>query len=99
MRLRAETAVTVQRTADNQPLGLRVNGQPALILGTTGSLGMGTCTNVGVYSAALGYQTTARGSYSLAMGNNSVVNGDASTAIGWRTYAAGYAPANKGVNP
>ncbi len=45
--------------------------------------------NIGAYSTALGYCTTASGYYSMAMGANITASGDYSTAMGEGTTASG----------
>ena len=45
--------------------------------------------NKGIYSIAMGFNTTAGGIYSTAMGNSTTANGSYSTAIGRRTKASG----------
>ena len=46
--------------------------------------------NVGSYSFASGYNTTADGDYSTAMGGTTTASGDYSTAMGQGTTASGY---------
>lgn len=43
--------------------------------------------NIGRYSTAMGYSTTASGSYSTAMGVNTTASGFSSTAMGYRANA------------
>jgi hypothetical protein len=45
--------------------------------------------NIGAYSIAMGYRTTANGNYSTAMGYGTTANGDYSTAMGYGTTASG----------
>jgi hypothetical protein len=45
--------------------------------------------NVGLYSTAMGYATTASGGYSMAVGFRSKASGDWSTAMGYDTTASG----------
>ena len=45
--------------------------------------------NVGNFSTAMGYNTTASGSYSTAMGGNTEAGGDHSTAMGSNSIASG----------
>jgi hypothetical protein len=47
--------------------------------------------NVGAFSTAMGYGTTASGVASMAMGNGTTASGNASTAMGYWTTARGYA--------
>jgi hypothetical protein len=46
-------------------------------------------SNIGNYSTAMGYNTTASGSYSTAMGLNTTASGNYSTAMGLNTTASG----------
>ena len=77
-------------TADYQPLTLAVSGQPALNLGVNGSMGMGTCTNTGSYSIALGNSTTASDYAAVALGNLTKANAYNATAMGGSTAATNY---------
>jgi hypothetical protein len=43
----------------------------------------------GIYSTAMGYNTTAKGDYSTAMGKETTVSGESSTAMGQQTTASG----------
>ena len=45
--------------------------------------------NIGEYSMAMGYNTTASGDYSTAMGRSTTASGYYSTAMGWSTTASG----------
>ncbi|HEY6502376.1 MAG TPA: hypothetical protein VIZ28_00245, partial [Chitinophagaceae bacterium] len=45
--------------------------------------------NIGFYSFASGYSTTANNSYSTAMGRNTTASGTSSTALGYFTTASG----------
>lgn len=45
--------------------------------------------NIGEYSTAMGYYTTASKIYSTAMGRATTASGSASTAMGWNTIASG----------
>ncbi len=45
--------------------------------------------NIGEYSTAMGYSTTASGEYSTAMGSSTTASGDYSTAMGYSTTASG----------
>jgi hypothetical protein len=47
--------------------------------------------NVGIYSTAMGYNTTASGFYSTAMGYSTIASGDYSTAMGSYASTAGHA--------
>jgi Head domain of trimeric autotransporter adhesin len=46
-------------------------------------------TNIGAYSAAFGYGTTASGSYATASGNGATASGSGSVALGTGSYASG----------
>ncbi len=46
-------------------------------------------SNIGNYSVALGYSTTASGGFSMALGANTTASGYISTALGARTTASG----------
>lgn len=46
--------------------------------------------NIGLYSTAMGYSTTASGHSSTAIGNNTTASGSGSTAMGYSTTASGY---------
>ncbi len=48
-------------------------------------------SNVGSYSVAMGYNTTARGLSSVAIGSDTTASGDGSLAMGYSTTASGYA--------
>jgi hypothetical protein len=45
--------------------------------------------NIGDYSTAMGYNTTASGAFSTTMGYNTIASGLSSTAIGYNTTASG----------
>jgi hypothetical protein len=46
--------------------------------------------NIGLYSTALGYRTTASASYSTALGYETTASGNFSTALGYHTTAEGH---------
>ncbi|MFC1786298.1 hypothetical protein ACFLZA_02925 [Candidatus Neomarinimicrobiota bacterium] len=52
--------------------------------------------NIGVYSFAMGFSTTASGTVSTAMGNSTTANGGYSTAMGIGTTASGEASTSMG---
>ncbi|RLD51734.1 MAG: hypothetical protein DRJ05_18115, partial [Bacteroidetes bacterium] len=54
--------------------------------------------NIGIYSIAMGYGTTANADYSTAMGVQTIAEGDNSTAMGRGTAASGYASTAMGYN-
>ena len=54
--------------------------------------------NVGDYSTAMGYYTTASGQFSTAMGSGTSASGNASTAMGSGTSASGSASTAMGIN-
>ena len=54
--------------------------------------------NIGQYSVALGYNTTASGYYSNAMGYNTTALGENSTAMGAQTTASGNSSTAMGIN-
>lgn len=47
-------------------------------------------SNIGIYSTAMGYSTTASGSFSTALGYNTTASGMYATASGFSTTAGGY---------
>jgi len=46
-------------------------------------------SNIGDYSTAMGFDTTASANYSTAIGNNTIANGEGSFAIGYYSTASG----------
>jgi Head domain of trimeric autotransporter adhesin/Chaperone of endosialidase len=54
--------------------------------------------NVGYFSTAMGYSTTARGYFSTAMGQSTTASGNYSTAMGFNTIASGYSSTTMGFN-
>lgn len=77
-------------TTDNQPLELRVQNQPALRLGTNGSLALGQSSVASAPGAvALGNHTTASGTNALAMGAYNIASGGYSTTLGRGNSADG----------
>lgn len=77
-------------STNNQGLVLAVAGQPALTMGTNGSLTMGLCTNGAQAAVALGAYSTASGPYSFALGRNVLATNWGSLAVGDGTIAAGW---------
>jgi len=63
------------------------------------SIAMGYSTTAsGIYSIAMGYSTTASGEYSTAMGHSTTASGSRSTAMGYSTTASGISSTAMGAN-
>jgi hypothetical protein len=80
------TAGNYLGTLDSQPLGLQVNGLPALTLGLDNDLAMGTCTTSSRFSVALGGWTTASGTYATVGGGLHNVASGAGAFVGGGGY-------------
>ncbi len=85
------TGTWLSGTVSNLGAGTRLHWYPKKAAFRAGyvDLAQWNDANIGDFSTAMGYATTASGVYSTAMGDGTTASGNASTAMGYSTTASG----------